>query len=564
MSEQKARAIGLVRGPGSTPHSFIFISPDSERLLKVGEFVTYDTLVEGRMRTVLTRVVERNPLRPYPNIFLADPMISPASVAATLGYQGKRSELFELTGEVVGYFDERLGDFINPRLNPPIGSPIYLAQDEWLSQALSRQKVGTTGAAEIGSLLSRPQGSVPIALDLHAIASRHLAIIASTGAGKSYLASVLIEEMLKPNNRAAVLVIDPHGEYSTLDEMRTHSALQTRGYRPKVRIYKPGEVKIRIGSLTMGDLRYLLPNLSDRMEYVLRLAYRRVRQQSRRERGGSADRWTLDNLRDGISKIGKQGDSENAEEGDSTYKNTAQGLLWRLDSALENNILFDNSSQVNLRELVHPGKCAVLQLTEVDQRQQQVMVAVLMRRLYEARVKTHKKQASAHKEQDFYLPYAIFTLIEEAHNFAPASSSAISTGILKRILAEGRKFGVGVGLISQRPGKLDADALSQCNTQCLLRIINPVDQARVRESVESVGQDLLRELPALTKGQAIIAGAAVNTPILCRVRQRHTTHGGADIPVFDEWLAYFNNSSQSKREREEAPTVRKRNNRYRK
>lgn len=146
----------------------------------------------------------------------------------------------------------------------------------------------------------------------------------------------------------------------------------------------------------------------------------------------------------------------------------------------------------------------------------------------------------------------MFILIEEAHHFAPANGDALSSGILKQVLAEGRKFGVGVGLISQRPGKLDPDALSQCNTQCLLRIVNPVDQARVRESVESVGQDLIRELPALTKGQAIIAGAAVNTPVLCRVRSRYTPHGAQDISAPQAWRAYFEAEEQTRRERESA------------
>ena len=91
--------------------------------------------------------------------------------------------------------------------------------------------------------------------------------------------------------------------------------------------------------------------------------------------------------------------------------------------------------------------------------------------------------------------------------------------VLKTILSEGRKFGVAVGLISQRPGKLDADVLSQCMTQFILRIVNPVDQARVAESVESVGRDLLKELPALSKGQAIVAGTAVNTRTILPIHE---------------------------------------------
>ncbi len=76
-------------------------------------------------------------------------------------------------------------------------------------------------------------------------------------------------------------------------------------------------------------------------------------------------------------------------------------------------------------------------------------------------------------------------------------------------------------------------------TQFILRIVNPIDQNRVAESVESVGRDLLRELPALSKGQAIITGAAVNTPVLCRVRQRYTPHGAEDVDAPARWVEWF-------------------------
>ena len=143
-------------------------------------------------------------------------------------------------------------------------------------------------------------------------------------------------------------------------------------------------------------------------------------------------------------------------------------------------------------------------------------------------------------------------LIEEAHNFAPANADIVTTQILKQILSEGRKFGVSVGLISQRPGKLDSDVLSQCMTQCIMRIVNPMDQARVAESVESVGRDLLAELPALSKGQVIVAGASVNTPVMVRVRQRLTPHGAEDPDAPEEWRRYFDAQAQQQRARDEA------------
>jgi DNA helicase HerA-like ATPase len=567
---KKHKPAGLVEGPGPTPHSIAFVSSDPDRAFKVGEFVTYSVEVEGAEHTVLARVVERQPLRRYPSSFLADPDTSPDVVASAVGYFGQRSELFQLTADVIGYFDPELGDFTNPRISPPVGRPVHLAEDTLLGRLLCRQEPGNLGGAEIGWLLSRGRGRVPITLDLGAVTSTHLAIIASTGAGKSYLAGVLIEEMLKPNNRAAVLVIDPHGEYDTLDEMRNHPNMVKDDYQLEVTVYKPGQVKVRVGSLSLADLRYLLPNLSDRMEYVLRLAHRRAQSQSRKEHGGDADRWTLENLRQALRDIGRLEDPEfedidqEKEQGAGKYKETADAVLWRLNLSLGHTVVFDDVTQVGLRELIHPGKCAVLQLNEVDRRQQQAMVAILLRRLYEARVKTRKQQATETQDEAFYLPYPVFVLIEEAHRFAPAGADPVSAGILKQILAEGRKFGVGVGLISQRPGKLDADVLSQCNTQCLMRIVNPVDQARVRESVESIGQELLRELPALTKGQTVIAGAAVNTPVLCRVRPRYTRHGAEDIPAPEEWVAYHK-VERTRQERESAPvqTRRRDNKRWR-
>src|ERR1051325_5094853 len=72
----------------------------------------------------------------------------------------------------------------------------------------------------------------------------------------------------------------------------------------------------------------------------------------------------------------------------------------------------------------------------------------------------------------------------------PAGQTVVSTNILKQILSEGRKFGVGIGLITQRPGKLDQDVLSQCMTQVIMRIVNPVDQDTVAKSVEGAGRQL--------------------------------------------------------------------------
>jgi uncharacterized protein len=544
--------IGTTKGPGETPHEYTFITPDRQQTARTGEFVYYETTVEGQPRRVLGRITGRQPVRLFPDSFLADPNVPPAEVAAMVGYTGQDHELFEISVVILGYYDEGLGDFINPRLPPRAGTPIFIADDAMLARVLSKRAMDQTGAAHIGSLLSRPAGEVSITIDLRAVTSTHLAIIASTGSGKSYLAGVLVEELMLPHNRAAVLIVDPHGEYDTLTQMQGLDEFAADDeYRPRVEIIRPGDVKVRVSSLTLGDLRYLLPDLSERMHYVLGRAYNHVGRKY-------GPKWTLAQFRLAVREVegqmsGKDEQSieeQAAELAQGEDYGTANALIWRINSRLEGSSIFDNLQSLPLDRLFRPGQCTVLQLNEVDQREQQVVVATLLRRLLHARMQTEKRLAAEGEET--YLPYPAFVLVEEAHSFAPAAADQVSSQVLKTVLSEGRKFGVAVGLISQRPGKLDADVLSQCMTQFILRIVNPVDQARVAESVESVGRDLLKELPALSKGQAIVAGAAVNTPVLCRIRRRITEHGAEDVDAPARWMTWFAEDRTGQHERDQA------------
>ena len=537
--------IGTVKGPGETPHEFTFIAPDPERRLKHGEFVFYQAPVEGETRRILGRISDRASVKLFPDSFMADPMVPPAQIAALLGFDSPDSELFELTVTVLGYHSNLFGDFINPRVPPVSGSPIYIADDAFLIDVLSKRAKGERGSAHLGSLLSRAPGGVPVALDVRGFTSTHLAIIASTGSGKSYLAGVLLEEMMMPYNRASVLIIDPHGEYDTLQQMPNLEPFAEGNYKPRVRIFRPDDIRIRIDSLTIGDLRYLLPNLSEKMHYQLGRAFNFARRSFKK---GS---FTLEQLMQSVRETAEGKQDEDALEDDPT----TGALIWRLGSVLKNSRIFDDFENLELDELFQPGQCTVIQLNEVDQREQQVIAATLLRRVYQARVDTVKKKANRGDKN--YVPTPVFCLLEEAHNYAPANAEAVSSDVLKQILSEGRKFGVSIGLISQRPGKLDSDVLSQCMTQCIMRITNPIDQNRIAESVESVGRDLLKELPALSKGQVIVSGASVNTPVMLRVRTRITEHGGESVDAPAEWMRWFAEDQAAVAARDEAAVERK-------
>lgn len=564
MIEQEALAdipvrkpVGITKGPGETNHEYTFVSRDDKQVLKNGEYVYYElsdlerTGLDGGavpVRRVLGRIMKRVPLQLYPDTFLGEPEISPAQVAAMVGYNAVTNELFELHVSIMGYYDAATGSFINPWIPPQSGKRIYLADDQMLAEVLSRKRDRQPGSATIGSLLTRSPEAVPIVLSVKDVVSTHLAIIASTGAGKSYLASVLIEELMQPHNKASVLILDPHGEYGTLEQIANEAQFAEQGdgrgsgYRAAVRVYKPEQVKVRLSTLNMADMRQLLPEMTEKQQYLLGRAMRKVREM----RGDKL--WGVADLKQAIRAVSKQkGDDESEGADDSS---TVHALTWRVEQRFEHSFTFDDTQHLDLPEIFKPGQCTVLQLNEIDERDQQVIVATLLRRLYDARMKTERGQVHG---GELYLPYPVFVLVEESHHFAPGGADVVSTGILKQVLAEGRKFGIGMGLISQRPGKLDADVLSQCQTQCIMRIVNEIDQKSVAAAIEGVGRDLLDNLPALSKGQVIVAGAGVNTPMICRVRTRYTRHGGESKDAPEMWRQYFARDVQESQRRIDAP-----------
>ncbi len=498
------KPIGLVKGPADSPHEFTFITPDSSKV-KTGEFVYY-TLGS---RKVICRVVKRSPVRLYPTLYLSNPEIEPERILKILGVENPEFELYEVRAAIMGYFDEKLG-FVNPRIQPKAGQKIYLAERDVLENSLFRKKVGDVGSVHIGYLLNREE-DIPVVLDAALLTSEHMCILASTGSGKSYLAGVLAEELLKPYNSAALLIFDPHGEYHTLKEIEGLKEFSSDGYKARVKIYDKDEIKIRLSELEYEELINLLPELTDKQEALLNKVYREL----------EGKFFTSSEL---IKKI-----YDSAEDSVTT----AKALEWRIIRYVKNFEIIDDSRHIELKELLRPGQASVLQLTELGDREQETLVSVLLKRILNARINAEKGLKGEKLE------YPVFIIIEEAHRFA--SKEARSYKVLRTILSEGRKFGVGVCLISQRPAKIDADILSQCMTQIVMRIVNPADQEYIRKSVESIGKDMIEELPGLTKGQALVSGVALNAPVLIRVRERLTSHGGISKNAPKEWIEYLKN-----------------------
>jgi uncharacterized protein len=546
--------VGTVKGPGETGNQYVFITSDTSHV-KIGEYVYYevpqvaDDLLTGKTdRTtlkILGKISDRSLIEHLPDRIFADTEISPQTIAALVGFTDQNPEIYEVSVDVIGYFQKGLG-FMNPRRSPNPGEKVLLASDEMLKGILSKKQVGDVGSAHIGSILLREANAVPVAIDVKELVSTHMAILAGTGSGKSYTAGVLIEELMSPNNRAAVLIFDPHGEYGTLQEMQTNDRFldPTDGYQPKVKMMAPDHIRIRLSSLDYYDLLTLLPGMSERQQAILSKAFRILS----KYRKGEA-RWGVQDL---IAAV-READTQVDDEGNEKMGSSVQALEWKLEGLERSEYFHTFEHSVAPRDLFRPGQVTVLQMNEISQEEQQVICAAVLRQTNQARMNTVREKIEPGDEN--YLPYPVFMLIEEAHRFAPAHEPSRCKQILRTILSEGRKFGMGVGLITQRPGKIDADVLSQCMSQFIMRIINPVDQDSLKYGVEAAGRDLLKELPALTKGQVIVSGACVNTPILCKVRPRWTKHGGETMDAPTEWLGYFQSHRQVSRAIEQAPVA---------
>lgn len=110
-------------------------------------------------------------------------------------------------------------------------------------------------------------------------------------------------------------------------------------------------------------------------------------------------------------------------------------------------------------------------------------------------------------------------VVEEAHNFAPQGSGSgnPASKILQKIAAEGRKFNIGLMIITQRPASVSKGVLNQCSTQAVFRLVNPNDIGAIKESIEGITEKELEMLPKFRQGEGIFTGVAIEESVLVKV-----------------------------------------------
>jgi len=450
----------------------------------------------------------------------------------------------------------------------PLTYPLQPASSVYLGDPKTVEKLLIGNVPEyrrlkIGHLRGRPE--FPAYLDGHAIVARHLAVMAATGAGKTVTVRRILEELVLKTHYP-VLIFDPHSDYIGLGELPE--------LKDRVTIYFPA---LHLAEEEVDNVISLVRDLSGEdmtgpQESLLKELVELVQENWSVTNGHYWDeknqQWNQNQGRSGwkegfiyekicpkaprkyclnfvshhfyclqevLDALKKLYDTKNADTQRALENAGYEGVLGNLTSsyipvrrqlgkAASAYRRIRSMNQTRLRGLgqtnalpkpsemdrvIQKGKVSIVSL-EGYSAHATAIVANLMRQLFELRLEEKNGRERIPK---------FLTVVEEAHNFVPSFTENLvpSLEILRQIATEGRKYGMGLILISQRPSRVDATVLSQCNSFVILKIINPADQKYVREVVETLGEDDAKLLPDLATGETLITGECVRFPILAKV-----------------------------------------------
>ena len=410
----------------------------------------------------------------------------------------------------LGFFSETM---IKRMTFPPSpGTRVRIASNENLQRFLNFDK-------ESGLLLGQiDHHNLPVKLNMSALLKKHLAILALSGGGKSYLVSVLFEELLerkKEAGRLATIVFDPHGEYGSFAVPPKDKS--QRDYSRQTRLVKARDIKIGVPKLSVGIISGIIPGLSGPQKRDLARVLNDLKKQMKEGLGP----FDLSDLRDAISR-------------DESIKENSKGPLLGWIGSLHELYLFGKTDTPSIPDLIKPGQLTVIDLSDtINIKKKQVIVSYFAQRIFNER---RKKTVP---------PFLM--VLEEAHQFVPervSAETAISRSIIRTIAREGRKFGASICLVSQRPVQLDTTALSQCNTQIILRITNPYDLKHISESSEGLDKRSEDMITSLRVGEALIVGEATHFPLFFKVRARKSAESKHEMSLERASLDFEEGSEQ--------------------
>lgn len=466
-----------------------FVSKD---LPKVGEYVTleYDgQCVLGMIESLVRGSVSLN----------AD-IYDPDTIAKIREIEG---DDFYIKGKVtiLGDVDDNLR---LPRTPAPPGTPIKLATKEILDPILRMNN-----SLKLGHLIS--QEDVDVNVDVNKMVSRHLAVLAMTGAGKSNTVSVIVDGLLAHNG--CILIFDMHSEYVGAEFTNGSVNVIEPIVNPKYMEFNEIKKLANIGSNATIQERFF------------RKAFLKTKQL----------------IQDSLAKSNNFLEIMGSilyswyNDEDMFNANDKAKIMDVINKIEDLNVKYDrlfNTNVGNILNNLEIGKANILDLGQVDENTAEVLVAHVLRQS----LKSRKKAVKYNDKNELRFP--VFFVVEEAHILAPQSRNPDSKYWITRIAREGRKFGLGLCLVSQSPKSVDAETLSQANNMIILRLVEPKDQKHVQSASESLSEDLVKQLPSLNIGEAMVLGLMTKIPTLVKIDEFKGRKIGGDLQITDEWSSY--------------------------
>lgn len=506
----------------------------------------------------------------------ANPATSSAEVPGTI-IHGKRWMEIQLVGEAYGNSGFQRGVSVFPTLNDEVH---FVTDDDLMSI------YGNTGPSMVTIGSQASSEGLPASVDIDRIVTRHAAILGSTGSGKSNTVAGLLKSITSgsyPNAR--VVVIDPHGEYG--DALKETAVVFSLGDKQKPLI-------VPYWAMTFDELAWFLvdrrSSSETQQDMKLRdtiLEHKKLQCQNLKSGAVSPEDIIADspipfNLRQIWYDLYTQEFATlntNDDWNTIAYKKNDAGLCRGsaekvippefdapgagssppFKSKKQNNLgsylnkifarlrdkRFDfllnpgsyDGVQKDLHDLVvdwmaHDRPITILDLSAIPSEVMDLIIGLVTRILFETMI-WGRDLPGIGRQRPLLIVY------EEAHLYLSKGQSQFVQGYAshaaRRILKEGRKYGIGAVVVSQRPSELDETILSQCGTFFALRLSTSDDQGRVKSTVPDSLAGLIDLLPALRTGEAIILGEAVPIPVRVRVRLVEPRPSSSDPEPAKSW-----------------------------
>jgi len=387
---------------------------------------------------------------------------------------------------------------------------------------------------------------INVYLDPNPMFTRHLAILGQSGAGKSWTVSSLMQRTVKAMPKAHIVMLDIHGEYGWKDSAGImHSAFPN----DIVRHVDARELEIPYWLLTYAELIDLLidrtdPNASLQMAFMRDVLY------SLRKKANvdlnlsqlSVDSPVYFSLKEMYMHFKKANEQQNDfGKSKGTLFGAFDEFLIRFQSMFNDKrydfLLKPNKRKQStdleslLRDFVGLGtpkrQITVIDLSAVPADVRPMIAAQIGRLAFEFNYWNPKRRE-----------FPILLVCEEAHQYLPSKESGSNQGALKameKIAKEGRKYGVSLCVVSQRPTDLSSTVLSQCSNFICLRVTNPIDQDYIKGLMPEGQAGLAEVMASLRRGEALVLGDCVPIPTRMQIFQPDPPPSSSDVPLSESW-----------------------------